>query len=427
MILISGQSPCPPSRAGRRRVTPAMIKALEELKVPPTAFPSKLELLRLLRGLRGQSLLSRGALELLICLIEKTSAESWGATKTPFIYAHNATISRWTGYSLSTLHRYYREILEAGLMAAQERGNAQRGRRWQGQADEQIGFNLASLRHRWAALQERVSDARRQHAKVAFLRHEITVLNEEVRLYAERVNDDEAHRQASALMRRRMRSARPETLEAYHTEMAALLDRLKSPETLADRPVENIRSDDAGTLNLTPQPPQSDTHYTDTKNIQTSKKVVPVAGSARNRIEEMRREVQSSPIRRERTAAGRSPLHGFKATGVFYLEICPPLRALCQRATPTDDELVIAAETLSERVGITYHAWVQAARTLGHLPAAVAAIIMAARQHHGHQIRHPDAYFRALVERGIRDELHLDRSLYALRDHHNRHRLAHTR
>lgn len=165
--------------------------------------------------------------------------------------------------------------------------------------------------------------------------------------------------------------------------------------------------------------PQNGAHYTDTKNIQSSKKVDYVAANGGIRIEEMRCEGQSS--RSDRSSVyDRTALRGFKGTATFYLEICSSLRDLCSSGRPTAEQLIEAAEYLSGQVGVTCHAWSQACVVLGRLQAAVAVIVMASRLERGAVIRFRDAYFRSLIERGARNTLFLDRSLYALRDHRTR-------
>ena len=133
----------------------------------------------------------------------------------------------------------------------------------------------------------------------------------------------------------------------------------------------------------------------------------------------MRREGQSS--RSDRSCVyDRTALRGFKGTATFYLEICSSLRDLCSSGRPSAEQLIDAAEYLSGQVGVSCHAWSQACVVLGRLQAAVAVIVMASRLERGAVIRFRDAYFRSLIERGARNTLFLDRSLYALRDHRTR-------
>nr|WP_301273671.1 replication initiation protein RepC [Acetobacter fabarum] len=111
-----------------------------------------------------------------------------------------------------------------------------------------------------------------------------------------------------------------------------------------------------------------------------------------------------------------SILRGFPGTSTFFLTVCPALRDLCASAAPDRAQLTDAAELLSGQIGIGYQSWKTGCIALGRFEAAVAVIVMATRKDQGEQIRHPDAYFQALVERGVRGTLHLDRSLYALKD-----------
>jgi replication initiation protein RepC len=414
----------PLPRRGTRLLTPAMIEAREELATPSPAYPGKGDVLRMLKSLRSASGLSRGALALLLAMIEKTRPESWEALGTPFIYAHNETLMRWTDCSLTTLHRLVRELAEARMLVPQDGRNGQRGRRWQGaNGTQRVGFNLASLRYRWPELIDCSLMARRRREEVSFLRGELAALNDRLRREAEAVGDSPAVESASRIMRRRMRTECPETLRGYFSELASLYEQVQdaakhSPKaTSAGAPgaVDNAPSPLPRTLKTAPMPPQDGTHYTDTKDIQLSKKVDPVAATGRDRIEAMRRAGDDTPAPASEKA-DRSALRGFKATALFYLEICPPLRDLCPSPRPSMEDLITAAEMLSARLGVSHHAWAQGCRILGRFQAAVSTIIMSARVQNGAEIRSPDAYFRSMVERGASRELFLDRSLYALRN-----------
>ncbi|MFT8700282.1 MAG: replication initiation protein RepC [Acetobacter orientalis] len=406
---------CPIRRRGKRTVTPAMQRARNELFAVPPACPDKYAVLNTLRALPRSFPLTRTARGLLERMVEKTRPESWEALETPFIYAHNATLMGWTGLSLTALRRAVRELAEAGMIVPCDGRNGQRGRRWQGtDGISQVGFSLASLRYRWPELQVELEIGRRQRAEVAFLREAIADLNEQVRVAAELRGDEATTLAAARIMRLRRGTDLIETLTSYHDDMKALWARV--------RPVENPEENSVGSLSKTPQctpemapmDAQSGTHYTE-RNNKKPKEVVVVAPDGRNRIETMRREGQVSQ-REPSEGLEASILRGFPGTSTFFLTVCPALRDLCASAKPDRVQLTDAAELLSGQIGIGYHSWKTGCIALGRFEAAVAVIVMSTRKEQGEQIRHPDAYFRALVERGVRGTLHLDRSLYALKD-----------
>ncbi|MFT8948357.1 MAG: replication initiation protein RepC [Acetobacter aceti] len=402
----------PVRRRGKRTLTPAMLDAMAELARPAPAFPGKYDVVRVLRALRRPLGLSRNAFELLVCMVEHTATGDWEEGATPFIYAHNTTLVNWTGLCLTSLRRAVRELAEARMLTAHDGRNGQRGRRWQGEEDTcRVGFSLASLRYRWPDFMEMLEADRRHRSQIRFLRDAIADLNGVIRQRAEQQGNEAAILQASGIMRRRLRSESIETLSGYHDDMKALWHRLET----CPAPVDNPSPDARWTPKVAPMDPDCGTHYTDTKNNLSQIKVVAVAATGRNRIEAMRSAAPADPVV---TSSGPdlSALRGFRGTSTFYLEICPPLRDLCPSEKPTQPQLTDAAEYLSGQIGITHHAWRQACVVLGRLQASIIAIIMAARLHRGEPIRYRDAYFRSLVDRGARNALYLDRSLYALRD-----------
>ena len=392
-----------------------MLKARDELLDVPPDYPDKYAVLNTIRALPRSFPLTRSARGLLERMIEKTRPESWELLSTPFIYAHNATLMSWTGLSLTALRRAVRELAEAGMIVPCDGRNGQRGRRWQGQDGmSQVGFSLASLRYRWPDLQAQLEIGRRQRAEVAFLRDAIADLNEQVRVAAELQGDEATASEAARIMRLRRGTDLIDTLVSYHDTMKALWARVKPVE----KPAENRASKSLKTAQCTPKTApmdgQSGTHYTE-RNNKKPKEVVVVAPTGRNRIETMRCARQVSQ-RAPSEGLEASILRGFPGTSTFFLTVCPALRDLCASATPDRDQLTDAAELLSGQIGIGYQSWKTGCIALGRYEAAVAVIVMATRKDQGEQIRHPDAYFRALVERGVRGTLHLDRSLYALKD-----------
>ncbi|MBS1089927.1 replication initiation protein RepC [Gluconobacter wancherniae] len=408
------QAPC--TRRGRRRISEAMLAARDELTTPVPAEPGKRDMLNMLKSLRGALPISRGAASTLIIMVEKTSPDAWTALETPFIYAHNSTLMSWTGLSRSTLQRHIRELAEARFLVPQDGRNGQRGRRWQAEEGQtQVGFNLASLRYRWPDLLELSTEQRRLRKRVAFLRESIARVNDLVRAQSEDCGFQQIMEQAAGIMRARLRTDQVGPLEQLYGEMLALSTALAEPcakpqTDQNEEPVENLDFPAPHPVEMRPMGTQNEAHYTDTKNIQPSKKVDHVAANGGIRIEKTQREGAKS--RNDRTA-----LRGFKGTALFYLEICSNLRDLCSSGRPTAEQLIEAAEYLSGQVGVSCHAWSQACVVLGRLQAAVAVIVMASRLERGAVIRFRDAYFRSLIERGARNTLFLDRSLYALRDH----------
>nr|WP_240149384.1 replication initiation protein RepC [Asaia sp. As-1742] len=225
--------------------------------------------------------------------------------------------------------------------------------------------------------------------------------------------------EARRLMRLRLMVNEPARLHVLHEQMAAHLMALRAIQAQQEAAVDNTITSAFQTSKMRPMGAQSETHYTDTKNNLSLRKVVSVAACSRNRIETMRREPLDHPG--ESSRLGReSALRGFKGTAQFYLGICAALREICPTATPSAEQLIDAAEYLSGQIGVSYHAWGQGCSVLGRLQAAIAVIIMASRLERQAVIHARDVYFRALVERGAQNALFLDRSLYALRDVRNR-------
>ncbi|QEO18848.1 replication initiation protein RepC [Acetobacter vaccinii] len=404
--------PRPLVRRGKRTLTPAMLAAREELKTPVPAWPGKYELLNVLRALPTALQIGRNAYHLLIRMVEKTTPEAW-VEGVPFIYAHNATLMAWSGLSLSGLRRAIRELADARFLVASDGRNGQRGRRWQGtDGDVVVGFSLASLRYRWPELQQQLETERRQRAEITFLRDAIADLYDQVRYRAEQTGREETIVAAARLMRLRRQTLSLQTLQSYHEAMTDLWRDLPV-ENPADKEALEPQKTASCIPEVAPMDAKTGTHYTESLNTQKTLSV-DVAAQRRICIEMLRCEDQDLPtLNTDRVAT--SALRGFKGTSLLYMTVCPSLREFCHTDRPSQDELADAARQLSGRIGITWASWKLGCTVLGVYEASVTVIIMAARLDQGESIRFRDAYFRSLIERGARHQLHLDRSLHALR------------
>ncbi|WP_229707559.1 replication initiation protein RepC [Bombella mellum] len=112
--------------------------------------------------------------------------------------------------------------------------------------------------------------------------------------------------------------------------------------------------------------------------------------------------------------AASSPLRGSKAGTDFALGIAPSFRQYVSSYRPREDEIMAAALYANHDLGISRHAWAQASNVLGQYEAAVAIAVISARQAEG-RIRSPGGYLRAMIDRQLRGELNLDRTLYGMR------------
>ncbi|MEJ5155735.1 helix-turn-helix domain-containing protein [Gluconobacter wancherniae] len=143
-------------------------------------------------------------------------------------------------------HKTILPLAEARYLVPQDGRNGQRGRRWQAEESKiQVGFNLASLRHRWPDLLELSMEQRRLRKRVAFLRESIARVNDTVRAQSEDRSFQLIMEYAGGIMRARLRTDQVRPLEQLYGEMlplsAALAEPCAKPEAgRNEEPVENV-------------------------------------------------------------------------------------------------------------------------------------------------------------------------------------------
>ncbi len=85
--------------------------------------------------------------------------------------------------------------------------------------------------------------------------------------------------------------------------------------------------------------------------------------------------------------------------------------------SPTWPDVIDAATWLRGELGVSPSLWAKACQIMGRETAAIAVAIVSTKDK-GHFTRSAGGYFAGMVQKAERGELHLDRSLWALRGAH---------
>jgi replication initiation protein RepC len=105
-------------------------------------------------------------------------------------------------------------------------------------------------------------------------------------------------------------------------------------------------------------------------------------------------------------------VHGIAADELPRL--APRLKPYLRRASPTWPELHDAADWLRNDLGVSKSLWGEACVAMGRDLAAVAVAIVSTKDP-GHFRTSPGGYFRGMVTKAAAGELHLERTVWALR------------
>ena len=116
--------------------------------------------------------------------------------------------------------------------------------------------------------------------------------------------------------------------------------------------------------------------------------------------------------------APAAPVSPEKALGVKpaeLVDLAPRLAPYIPHGTLTWPLVLDAADWLRGELGISRTLWAQACQTMGR-DRAVLALAIVSTKAEGHFSRSAGGYFAGMVRKDARGELHLERSLWALRE-----------
>ena len=120
----------------------------------------------------------------------------------------------------------------------------------------------------------------------------------------------------------------------------------------------------------------------------------------------------SSPTPERPQRSDKAMVHGIAPDEVVRL--APKLKLYLVRPSPTWPELVNAADWLRHDLGVSKPLWGDACLAMGRELAAVALAIVSTKDP-GHFRTTPGGYFHGMVVKAKAGELHLERTVWAMR------------
>jgi replication initiation protein RepC len=105
-------------------------------------------------------------------------------------------------------------------------------------------------------------------------------------------------------------------------------------------------------------------------------------------------------------------VHGIRPDEL--VQLIPKLKPYLRHPNPTWPDIVDAADWLRHDLGVSKYLWGDACLTMGRELAAVALAIVSTKDE-DHFRTSPGGYFHGMVDKAKAGELHLDRSVWALR------------
>ena len=342
----------------------------------------------LLRGAARPLGLTPAMLRLLEHYIDQTFDQDWQTGSEPVVIRPLTEIAAQLGRSERQIRNIEQALAERGLLIWRDSANH---RRW-GYRDRHTGRLAEAYGPSLAPLGARAS--------------EIATLAAEARA------EDRAltrTRKAIGAMRRRIRAALigyPDGTLALLAETETLLrQRLPAKLTLAQlqhhhRRLDALARQIEGMIQPAPTP------KTAAEPIIACEGEISSRPNTDTKHELGKTACRSTPAQKQNTEA----LGRYLLTPEKILRLAPN-RITWEQKTPVEWTRVIEQGYIEAHMnGIDQQLWGDACLSIGRDVAAKCAIAIADKPH----IRNPKAYFRALLERGRRAELHIDKTLISL-------------
>ena len=303
-----------------------------------------------------------------------------------------------------------RALFEAGIFVIRDNPQGRRyGRRDdKGRIIEAYGFDLSPLAQRYDEFVKIAAAAKIERERMRKLRRRVTLARRAVAQAAEELGlqgyDSDELRQLVRETAELVAAARAcRCSEDLALAMQALEGRRNAAEALLRQQIKPVETDPMGFEN---NPHITNTTLNDNNIYHT------VIAS-----EESNRAARTGPSEPPPSKRVEPPAPYYQVTPTQLLELTPRLG----RYVPSNsrdysfETIVEAAFWLSGEMHISHSLWARACQVMGRETAAVALAIVSTRSDR-HFTSGPGGYFAGMLRKYEKGELHLERSLWKLKD-----------
>jgi len=400
------------SPTGFRRLTPGLLKVdrtAESFAGLPDGVTAHGQLLAAFKAAAPRLGLSTRLVHAVDWLFKFTQPQDWERGERPIVWPSALLEQQALGLSETQAKRLNRCLIEASLVTMKDSPNGKRyGRRdARGRITEAYGFDLSPLAARYAEFVRLAEEGRAEREVMGRLRRRATIARKGIVQILETARDydltgDEwttLEGDAQAIVRALKRAERPDemevgvaSLEQRQREARARLEILLQDVKKAPSEVEN--EPHQYTYNPTPNP------LKDTVIATKNSSGAPVPSGSQ------------SPEPEPQTKPEKGTVHGIRPDELVRL--APRLKPYLRRPSPTWPEIIDAADWLRDDLDVSKSLWGDACVTMGRDLAAVALAIVSTKDP-DHFRTTPGGYFHGMVQKAKTGELHLERTVWALR------------
>jgi len=400
------------SPTGFRRLTPGLLKVdrtAASFAGLPDGVTAHGQLLAAFKAAAPRLGLSTRLVHAVDWLFKFTQPQDWERGGRPIVWPSALLQQEALGLSETQAKRLNRCLIEAGLVTMKDSPNGKRyGKRDpKGRIVEAYGFDLSPLAARYAEFVRLAEEGRAEREAMGRLRRRATIARKGIVQILETARDyalegeewGTLERDAQAIVQALKRAERPDDMEMGVTS-------LEQRQRVARARLEILLKD----VKKTPSGVENEPHqYTYNPNPYPSQDTVI---ASKNSSESAEPFVSQSPESEPQKRPEKGSVHGVRPDELVRL--APRLRSYLRRPNPTWPEIIDAADWLRHDLDVSKSLWGDACVTMGRDLAAVALAIVSTKDRE-HFRTTPGGYFHGMVQKAKAGELHLERTVWALR------------
>jgi replication initiation protein RepC len=342
-------------------------------------------------------------------LFKFTQPQDWEKGGRPVVWPSASLEQEALGLSKTHAKRLNRCLIEAGLVTMKDSPNGKRyGRRdAKGRIVEAYGFDLSPLATRYAEFVRVAEEGRAEREAMGRLRRRATIARKGIIQILETARDNDLSGEdwarlesdAQAIVQALKRVEQPDEMEAGVTSLEQrqgeardrlemlLKDVKEAPAEVQNGPHQNIYN----------------------RSLYPRKDTVIAAETSSEPPEPPARQSAAAELENR---SEKGMVHGIRPDELVRL--APRLKPYLSRPNPTWPEIIDAADWLRHDLDISNPLWGHACLAMGRDLAAVALAIVSTKQPE-HFRTTPGGYFHGMVAKAKAGELHLERTVWALR------------
>jgi replication initiation protein RepC len=398
---------------GFRRMTPGLLKAdrtAEAFAGLPEAVSSPGQLLAALKAAAPRLSIAPRLVHAVDWLFRFTQSQDWDDGARPIVWPSASMQQEALGLSETQVKEINRRLIELGLITMKDSPNGKRyGKRDpNGRIMEAYGFDLAPIAARYAEFVRLAEEGRAERAAMGRLRRRATIARKGIIQILETAREY-GHEGEEWRILSRETEALARALRAVERmdEMALGVASLERRQRAARERLEVL----LGMVETDPKEPENRPHqYNYKPNLDPDQDTVIAAKkcSGEGGGEGVSQNLASVPPK----SPEKGMVHGIRPDELVRLT--PKLKPYLRRSTPTWPDIVDAADWLRHDLGVSKSLWGDACLTMGRELAAVALAIVSTKEPE-HFRTSSGGYFHGMVEKAKAGELHLERTVWALR------------